>query len=245
MPIAESSAPMVVGMRQTSSAISTAMRRRGAASRPPSGSSASTTTQEDDRQARRAGCSARSRWASSAATAPSTSAIIRSTNVSPGLDVIRTTIRSESTRVPPVTALRSPPDSRTTGARLAGDRRLVDRRDARDDVAVAGDHLAAVTTTTVAERRSADGTSSIAVRSAHRIRCRVVADDPAGDRAWCGSRAASAACALPRPSATASARFAKSTVSHSQTAIDQVKPAGTGVARRCRRGTARRSRARW
>ena len=48
--------------------------------------------------------------------APSTSAIIRSTNVSPGLEVICTTIRSESTRVPPVTALRSPPDSRTTGA---------------------------------------------------------------------------------------------------------------------------------
>ena len=36
--------------------------------------------------------------------APSTSAIIRSMNVSPGLLVIRTTIRSESTRVPPVTA---------------------------------------------------------------------------------------------------------------------------------------------
>jgi hypothetical protein len=48
--------------------------------------------------------------------APSTSAIIRSMNVSPGLEVIRTTIRSESTFVPPVTADRSPPDSRMTGA---------------------------------------------------------------------------------------------------------------------------------
>ena len=48
--------------------------------------------------------------------APSTSAIIRSRNVSPGLEVIWTTIRSESTTVPPVTAERSPPDSRTTGA---------------------------------------------------------------------------------------------------------------------------------
>ena len=37
-------------------------------------------------------------------------------NVSPGLEVIRTTIRSDSTRVPPVTAERSPPDSRMTGA---------------------------------------------------------------------------------------------------------------------------------
>ena len=41
---------------------------------------------------------------------------MRSRNVSPGLDVIFTTISSESTRVPPVTAERSPPDSRMTGA---------------------------------------------------------------------------------------------------------------------------------
>ena len=49
-------------------------------------------------------------------SAPSTSAIIRSMKVSPGLDVIFTTIRSDSTLVPPVTAERSPPDSRITGA---------------------------------------------------------------------------------------------------------------------------------
>ena len=48
--------------------------------------------------------------------APSTRAIIRSMNVSPGLEVIFTTIRSDSTFVPPVTADRSPPDSRMTGA---------------------------------------------------------------------------------------------------------------------------------
>src|SRR5271166_677817 len=48
--------------------------------------------------------------------APSTRAIMRSRNVSPGSEVIRTTIRSDSTTVPPVTALRSPPDSRITGA---------------------------------------------------------------------------------------------------------------------------------
>ena len=48
--------------------------------------------------------------------APSTRPIIRSMNVSPGLEVIRTTIRSDSTLVPPVTADRSPPDSRMTGA---------------------------------------------------------------------------------------------------------------------------------
>jgi hypothetical protein len=48
--------------------------------------------------------------------APSTRAIIRSMNVSPGLEVILTTIRSDSTVVPPVTADLSPPDSRITGA---------------------------------------------------------------------------------------------------------------------------------
>ena len=41
---------------------------------------------------------------------------MRSRNDWPGSWVTSTTMRSESTRVPPVTALRSPPDSRMTGA---------------------------------------------------------------------------------------------------------------------------------
>ena len=49
-------------------------------------------------------------------SAPSTRLIIRSRNDCPGSWVISTRIWSESTRVPPVTALRSPPDSRMTGA---------------------------------------------------------------------------------------------------------------------------------
>ena len=48
--------------------------------------------------------------------APSTNAIMRSRNVSPGFDVMRTMISSERHAVPPVTAERSPPDSRITGA---------------------------------------------------------------------------------------------------------------------------------
>ena len=48
--------------------------------------------------------------------APSTIAIIRSRKVSPGSAVTRTTSQSDRTRVPPVTALRSPPLSRITGA---------------------------------------------------------------------------------------------------------------------------------
>ena len=48
--------------------------------------------------------------------APSTRAIIRSMKLSPGFWVILTMIWSDSTFVPPVTADRSPPDSRMTGA---------------------------------------------------------------------------------------------------------------------------------
>ncbi len=42
--------------------------------------------------------------------------IIRSRKLSPGFAVMRTTSQSESSRVPPVTVLRSPPLSRITGA---------------------------------------------------------------------------------------------------------------------------------
>ena len=48
--------------------------------------------------------------------APSTMAIMRSRKASPGLLVTRTTSQSDSTRVPPVTEQKSPPDSRSTGA---------------------------------------------------------------------------------------------------------------------------------
>jgi hypothetical protein len=48
--------------------------------------------------------------------APSTIEIMRSRKVSPGSAVTRTTSQSLSTVVPPVTALRSPPLSRMTGA---------------------------------------------------------------------------------------------------------------------------------
>ena len=51
-------------------------------------------------------------------------------------------MRSESTRVPPVTALRSPPDSRTTGADSPVIADSSTDGDAPDDVAVAGDQLA-------------------------------------------------------------------------------------------------------
>ena len=49
-------------------------------------------------------------------SAPSTSLIMRSRKVEPGAAVMRTRIQSDSTSVPPVTADRSPPNSRMTGA---------------------------------------------------------------------------------------------------------------------------------
>ena len=49
-------------------------------------------------------------------SAPSTSLIMRSMKVEPCAAVMRTRIQSDSTCVPPVTAERSPPDLRITGA---------------------------------------------------------------------------------------------------------------------------------
>ena len=78
--------------------------------------------------------------------APSTRAIMRSRKVSPGLDVILTTIRSD--KHPGAAGHRGAvaarlPDHR---GRLAGDGRLVDGGDPIDDVSVAGDQLPGATT---------------------------------------------------------------------------------------------------
>ena len=75
-------------------------------------------------------------------SAPSTSAIMRSMKVEPGAAVMRTLIQSETTVVPPVTAERSPPASRITGADSPVIAAFVDRGDALDDLAVAGDDVA-------------------------------------------------------------------------------------------------------
>ena len=114
IPIADSSAPIVVGISATSSEISV-VSEIDVSANSPNGRSVATTTMKIS-------VSPASRIPSAISfgvlrrEAPSTSAIIRSRNDCPGSWVISTTIRSESTRVPPVTALRSPPDSRITGA---------------------------------------------------------------------------------------------------------------------------------
>ena len=67
---------------------------------------------------------------------------MRSRKLSPGSCVISTSMRSESTRVPPVTALRSPPDSRITGADSPVTADSSTEAMPTIDRAVAGDQLA-------------------------------------------------------------------------------------------------------
>ena len=153
--------------------------------------------------------------------APSTSAIMRSRNVSPGSEVMRTTIRSERTLVPPVTALRSPPLSRMTGA----DSPVIADSSTEAMPSITSPSpgmISPATTTTMSPRRSSDAatTSTLAV-GARRLAVVSVFI----------VRSVSA-CALPRPSAIASAKLANSTVNHSQSASDTMKPNSSAAARR-------------
>ena len=119
-PMADKRPPIVVGMRHTSSATSTVM-----VTGEPSLATATLNTENGSRVAvasRNTRVSAMSSIVSAISfgvfcrLALSTMAIMRSMNASPGFTATRTTSQSDSTRVPPVTAEKSPPDSRTTGA---------------------------------------------------------------------------------------------------------------------------------
>ena len=145
--------------------------------------------------------------------APSTSAIIRSRKLSPAFAVTRTTISSESTRVPPVTAERSPPDSRITGADspvIADSSTLAIPS---IDVAVGRDDLA---------RRDDDLVADLELRARHLLD-RSVRRAAAARVVSARVLRSVAAWALPRPSAMASAKLAKSTVNQSQAAIEPAK----------------------
>ena len=114
MPMADSSAPIVVGIKHTRSE-TRITTDTGAPAYLPNG--CRTTTTGRNTIVRTA-----SRIVSAISLgvfcrlAPSTRPIMRSRKVWPRSAVIRTTIRSDRTFVPPVTAERSPPDSRITGA---------------------------------------------------------------------------------------------------------------------------------
>ena len=145
-------------------------------------------------------------------SAPSTRAIILSRKLWPGSWVISTTIRSERTRVPPVTALRSPPDSRTTGA----DSPVIadSSTEAMPSITVPSPGIVSpASTTTTSPRRSSEAGFSPPSRSWATVSVRI-------------ERSASA-WALPRPSASASAKLAKTTVSQSQTPIEKANQAGS------------------
>ena len=143
--------------------------------------------------------------------APSTRLIMRSRKPSPGLAVTFTTNQSERMRVPPVTALRSPPDSRMTGA----------------DSPVTADSSTEAIPSTISPSAARISPASTRNRSP----CRNVAEEvmvylpgrsPLAGR-WAiflalvslRVRRKASAWALPRPSARASEKLANKTVNHS------------------------------
>src|SRR5580658_8442476 len=144
-------------------------------------------------------------------SAPSTNAIMRSRNVEPCAAVMRTLIQSDSTRVPPVTAERSPPDSRMTGA----DSPVMADSSTEAMPSITSPSLGInspiSTMTTSPCLRSGAATIS---KSAPLIRFAIVSVRALRNVA---------ACALPRPSATASAKLANRTVIHSHRMIWKVK----------------------
>ncbi len=147
-------------------------------------------------------------------------------NVLPGSEVIFTTIRSDSTFVPPVTADRSPPDSRITGA---------------DSPVIADSSTLATPSTTspspgmtwpASTITKSPSFSSVAATSASATFTAPGVQVPVTLRATVSVlvRRKVSAWALPRPSATASARLANTTVSHSHTVITQANTLGFSIA---------------
>ena len=142
-------------------------------------------------------------------SAPSTSAIMRSRKVEPcaavmrDLDPVGDHARAAGDRRAVAAALA---DDRR---RFAGDRGLVDRGDAFDHLAVARDEVAGLDQHDVARlelRRAATCSNSRPSPLAQ----------PLGHRSRCAVWRSVSAWALPRPSATASAKLANSTVNQSQ-----------------------------
>ena len=155
--------------------------------------------------------------------APSTSAIMRSRNESPAAAVTRTSSTSDSTRVPPVTPLRSPPASRTTGALSPVMADSSTEATPSTTSPSAGINSPALMMTRSPARSRVDDTDSVSPAGSRRKDWRV----PAGTTAVLATRSRTAgvscrvlrrlsAWALPRASASASAKLANSTVASSQ-----------------------------
>src|ERR1700680_755076 len=153
-------------------------------------------------------------------SAPSTRAIMRSRKVSPGFDVIRTLIQSEITLVPPVTAERSPPDSRITGA-LSPVMAASSTEATPSTTSPSPGIRSPATISTTSPLRSA-GAATCSVRNASTA----AVQSPTMRFADVSvlARLRESACALPRPSAIASAKLANSTVNQSQSVTWMVNP---------------------
>src|SRR5579863_3467462 len=210
MPMAESKPPMVVGIRQTSSDTRT-KTVCGALEYMAKGWSVTTASKNTSVNPAITMFNAISFGVFCRST-PSTSAIMRSRNVSPGLEVIFTLIQSESTFVPPVTALRSPPDSRITGALSP---------------VIADSSTLAIPSITSPSPGMVSPCSTRQMSPLRSCVAATVSNFPFTSRHAVVSvlvlRNVSA-CALPRPSAMASAKFANSTVNQSHSVIWKVKP---------------------
>ena len=96
--------------------------------------------------------------------APSTSAIMRSRNVSPGLEVMRILMWSESTLVPPGNGAAVATRFANHWSALAGDHRFIHRRDAFDDFAVAGNQIARLAEDDITRAQRGSGNLFGAVR---------------------------------------------------------------------------------
>ena len=230
MPMAESSPPMVVGMRHTSSATSAPTP-----SEPPKkrarGSRVATATRKISVSAARRMVSAISLgvfWRS----APSTRAIIRSMKPPPGSWAISILSQSESTRVPPVTALRSPPASRTTGA-LSPVMALSSTEAMPSRISPSAGTSCPASTRTTSPRLSSVAATSLPCPAILPVASLVASPTWRMRTAVVVVRIfrSVAAWALPRPSAMASAKLAKSTVNHSQRMSWTLNLTSTGAPR--------------
>ena len=146
--------------------------------------------------------------------APSTIAIILSKKLSPASLVTLTMIQSDNTVVPPVTALLSPPASRITGA----DSPVIalSSTDAAPSMISpsAGICSPALTMTISPFFRLTDGTTvTLSFLSTDGILC--------ASTSFLDARSVSA-CALPLPSAIASAKLANTTVNQRMTAMARI-----------------------
>ena len=220
MPMADSRPPIVVGINVTSSAASTGTPR----SVPEYFARPTRVTTAIRKMIVRPA----SRMSNAISLgvlrrdAPSTRPIMRSRKVLPGSAVMRTTNQSLTTCVPPVTALRSPPASRITGALSPVTALSLTLATPSMTSPSDGTRSPASTSTTLPRRREEAGVGVVRLRSAGLAISLATASDRARRRL--------SARARPRPSATASAKVANRTVSHSQKAMEAANVQGSPVA---------------